>query len=83
MSSLIPFTDWAYDAHDVPFEQSKNAPYVPILSGPCHYPFKSHVACYLAQCRMSNQKQCHVTLPNYKGQGQGRRKDFFKGGVSF
>ena len=28
---LIPFTDWAHNAHSVPFEQSKNAQYVPSL----------------------------------------------------
>ena len=30
-SRLIPFTDWAYNAHSVPFEQSKSAHYVPSL----------------------------------------------------
>ena len=30
---LIPFTDWAHNAHSVPFGQSKNAHSVPSLSG--------------------------------------------------
>ena len=30
---IIPYTDWAYNAHSVPFEQSKNAHSVPSLSG--------------------------------------------------
>ena len=29
--SLIPCTDWAYNVHSVPFEQSKSAHYVPSL----------------------------------------------------
>ena len=28
---LIPFTDWAYNAHSAPFEQSNSAHYVPSL----------------------------------------------------
>ena len=30
---LIPYTDWAHNAHSVPFEQSKTAHSVPSLSG--------------------------------------------------
>ena len=29
--SLLPFTDWAQNAHSDPFEQSKNAHWVPSL----------------------------------------------------
>ena len=32
-SILIPYTDWAHNAHSVPFDQSKNTHSVPSLSG--------------------------------------------------
>ena len=33
IKSLIHFTDWAHNAHSVPFEQSNNAHSMPSLSG--------------------------------------------------
>ena len=47
---LIPFTDWAHNAHSVPFEQSKNAYFVPSLSG----------VLMLYHCHMSNLRNDNV-----------------------
>ena len=51
---LITYTDWAHNAHSVPFELSKNAHSVPSLSGVLDHK-KSHIGQGQGTCILVNQ----------------------------